>query len=170
VVLIYAAPGWMDEDNVLPTVTPDEHCANEPSGAMGLCESEPVALLRQTDLSLPQIIELLDEAGWADDEVFGAGSDGSVSLANSPADLLGELNITLTQGEVVDPNGKGLFYSGGVGAASSTCNGWQSQDGAVVGSLGSLVSTEDWFATGSISCNTGLPILCACRSVPDPFS
>ena len=102
--------------------------------------------------------------------VFGIGSNGLNPLADSPAELLGPLKTSLQAGGVADPTGAGMFYSGGSGDAVETCSGWQDPTVAAIGSTGDFLATDEWFSFGSTSCNQGLPILCACLSVPDPFS
>ena len=167
VVFIYAANNWMAGDNLQPVITPNEYCVDAAPGSASLCESAPVAVLRQPDLTVPEILQALDQS-WLDAPVFGIGSNGMDPLADSPAELLNGLEVTLAEGGVNVPDASDEFYSGEIALEPDTCDGWSNQGSTAT--TGSFLLTDGWFSYGTTLCTVPLPILCACLSGPDPFS
>lgn len=167
VVFIYAANSWMSGDNHQPIISPNEYCVDAAPGSASLCESAPVAVLRQPGLTVPEILQELDQ-NWLDAPVFGIGSNGMDPLADSPAELLNGLEITLAEGGVNVPDASDEFYSGEIALEPDTCDGWTNQGSTAT--TGSFVLTNEWFSYGTTLCTVPLPILCACLSGPDPFT
>ncbi len=165
VVFIYAVDGWMAPGNYPPASTSGEYCTDN---AASLCESDGVALLRQPDIALADVLGPLD-AMWFGLPVFGAGSKGDTALADSPLGLLTGPAIRLLDGGVEDPSETGLFFSGGSAKVFDTCEGWSDPfSTAIAGSFEQAGPT--WFSdTIDVPCADHLPILCACLSGPDPF-
>lgn len=169
VLFLYAADGWMGPGNTTSETTANDHCLAFAPAAARRCDSTAIAVLRQPDLNFVTILNSVDLL-LPGAEVFGLGSDGSTRLAGSAIELLGELQTTLSAGGVIDPSGTGMFYSGGTGDTTNTCAGWQETDNPGLTAItGSFEATNDWLDSSNNPCTEALPILCACRSAPDPF-
>lgn len=146
-----------------PDATPEEACDDEPNSAAFLCvDDQRYPVLAYEGLTLPAALNFIESAGL-DLPVYGINSNGLASIADSPADMVLGLNVSMVEGGVNIDEGA-LFWTG----IDADCADWTAEKG--LGTVGSSIATNPgWANFDSNQCSQSRRILCLCESVPDPF-
>lgn len=147
-----------------PKDPPELACVLDEPGDVSLrCVGGPrFPLVSTAGTSIPQALNAIEALGL-DVEVHGIFSDGSQPLASHPAAMLTGLEVSLSEGDV-NLEEKESFWTG----VGGNCQNWTAFGGTAT--VGSASSTDGaWFNADDVTCDSGLPILCACESVANPF-
>ncbi len=163
--LLYSAEAWSGTNDDLGVIDAAYQLCS--ANALDDCslDDEPVPLLRLGETTAPELLIAFGDG--LDDPVVGPTG---IPIASDIDDLFnGTIDRTLAEAGL-DSFGEEWFWTGGVGVEPTHCFNWSAPPKkGLTGVAGSFLVVETWFDDADLPCPSTLPIVCACRSVEDPF-
>lgn len=169
ILVVFAAEGWRGDSGgiISPLFEAQQHCANDPEFSDGNlpCDlgNELFGFLRPDGLAIEALLDG-ELADWAMLPVYGAYSNGDVSLASSLESLvLNGPDIGLTGGGVTAEVPGAGFWTGGTAPDAPDCEYWSTEAIGAQGTPGSFEATaSSWLSLEAAACAETRPILCLC--------